>query len=569
MSNDAFQEFLTANSRRNYPFAENASLVDDSESYELPNYILQNFRGFSRQQPEDLAIPIQLAAIVGSDAPALAGPFDRDPSGWVFVFRLGTLNQDTGTAQYLRILVNSSNLRERSVAFVPSAFGQVQPAGDMANLGRTRHPSAVNYDAGEYDYLAAMIQADFAKELATSDLPDVTERLLFSSALIEPALFTNIHKTEIERLVVEDECWAEADVKGNVVFREGYNMALTRLSNSIQIAPTRRAGQGVQGVLEYESWLCEGAPATDAVTNQERLLELAEECTGNILRVNGIGPADDLNFQIVGGNGVTVQNFPNESLIVLGVAIPTPVDICGIPEPPVEQSFAAALDDFDNDIFTTYYGGTPVLNQNAWSAAYDLTGVSFENGTNDEQRCTLIGRDCFMSATAWDPPVGAVIKFTDKDGNQYSRTITAKSDLGGDATVGTLDSPLPTSITSYAIALPIAGDYLIATRSRPQDPFGTTTASQRTMIEIVSAVGAIISTDSTDLPAEFLTAYEAAGTGDSGDPLFVLSESGFLGAVTAYDTTSDGPAWGETTRLAAIDAWLLSQGTQRQAFKAP
>jgi hypothetical protein len=181
-----------------------------------------------------------------------------------------------------------------------------------------------------------------AQEGLSELLPSNTSaRLHFTGAFIEPALMTNLWRTEIERLVIQDQCWTESDVQGRVVFREGYNMEIVRLGNSILLSPARRAGRGVQSVTEFESWLCDGSgggesssgssgiQSSGSLTPDElRLLEILEPCTNNILRVNGVSPDSDHEFRILGGNGVTVQNFPNQHRIVINVSIPQLDKIC-------------------------------------------------------------------------------------------------------------------------------------------------------------------------------------------------------------------------------------------------
>jgi hypothetical protein len=352
MQNDAYQEFLQANSRRSYPFVEDASLWDDGGTYELPNGLLLNFRGFTRQEPEDPEVRVQMVALVGPSATSLPGPFQVDGEGWVMVFRLGTRNQDTGTAQYLRVLIDSDiqgdqALHDALVGFVPSAFGQIQPVGDMANNGLTRHP--VTGVADDYDYLAALIQVSVGDDAIDLMPADPSSRLYFSNALIEPGLFLNLWKTEIERLVVEDQCWQEADVTSSVIFRKGYNMQIVMLDDAIQLSPERGAGRGVQSITEFLAWDCSGGSSSigsgspyesssGSMSPDERIAyALREACRDNILRVNGIGPDANHEFKIFGENGVTVQNFPNEHLIVINATVPTPMEVCP-PRYPWESS---------------------------------------------------------------------------------------------------------------------------------------------------------------------------------------------------------------------------------------
>lgn len=334
MQSDAYQEFLFANSRRNYPFVEDASMWDDGSDYEIPNSAILSLRGFSRQEPESPPVPVQLAGLVGPSASDLPGAFQVDPTGWVMVFRLGTLNQSTGSPQYLRVVVdlNTSSdpsLLDTLVGFVPSSFGQEQPAGDMANVGLTRNPASGTSD--NYDYLAAMIHVSVGEDILDLMPEDDTSRLYFSTAFVEPALFLNIWNSEVERVVIEDQCWEEGDASSNLVFRGGYNVDISRIDNSIQISPERGAGLGVQQALEYEEWLCGGSAVLDEnpdITEQELRELLQDPCRGSVSNINGIGPDENFDFSITGDNGVTIQNFPNEHLIIINVSIPLPSAVC-------------------------------------------------------------------------------------------------------------------------------------------------------------------------------------------------------------------------------------------------
>ena len=334
MPADAYQEFLQANSARNYPFVEDASLMADGGGYELPPGFLLNLRGFTRQQPEDPEVAPRLVALIGSGAPVVS-PGDEhlwpDGAGWTAVFSLGTLNQDSGQPQYLRVVVKSGSDRSTTTGFVPSPFAQSLPAGDMTNIGLNRDPDSDFHSADDFDYLAAMIDVTLSPEALDMLPADDTLVILFSNALIEPTLITRLWRTEVERLVFEDQCWDESDVSGHVILREGYNTELVRLGSSILVSPARRAGLGTQPVLEFEAWLCDVGSSSSSGSSGSggsRLLELHEPCEGNILKVNGVTPDVAYNLTITGENGVTVQSFPNEHRIVITLSLPQPIAIC-------------------------------------------------------------------------------------------------------------------------------------------------------------------------------------------------------------------------------------------------
>lgn len=320
MQSDAYEEFLNGNIERSYPFVEDSSLLDDSQAYEFPKAALLDFRGFSRQEPEDPSVAIQLEGLVGPNAPSDPGVMEVDPSGWTLVFRLGTKKQADGTSQYFRVVV--TGLEEHLEVVVPSDFatdyvGSVPDGGYQAPTLQT------------YTHLAASVQLSISPVFLDLMPVDDTSRLTFSTAFIEPALFPRTWKNEIERLVIDDEVEADQDVDGQVILRGGYNFEVNALGNSIQLVPERGAGLGLQSISEYREWV--GALPDDSSSSSSEL-DLRADCKGNLLRINGIGPTDSHEFKISGENGVTVRNYPNQHLIVLDVAIPQPTTVCPDPE---------------------------------------------------------------------------------------------------------------------------------------------------------------------------------------------------------------------------------------------
>lgn len=304
MANDAYNEFLSGNSLRNYPFREDVSLSDDGSTFDFPYQALQDFRGFTRQEPEDPEVPIQLAALIGP-AGVSVGSLSPVLGSWTMYFRLGSKSQADGTAQYLAISVDTGAPQRHYTKNLDSEFGT----------------------AGTH--LAASINLTVSEDFLDLMPGDSAASLSFSSAFIEPGLFPSLYKTEIERLVIEDSLDEDVDVTGDVVLRGGYNMDVKRQGNSILLSPERGAGKGVQDINEYLEWVGEGPGSDSSGSSSGGGIDfLREDCRGNLLTINGIQPDENYRFSIKGAGGITVREYPSQHLIVLDVDLPQPVAVC-------------------------------------------------------------------------------------------------------------------------------------------------------------------------------------------------------------------------------------------------
>jgi hypothetical protein len=260
---DAYVEFLTENSQRNYPFAEDASLT--SGAFRLPNDVVLDFRGFSRQRP--VLIP-HLESIMGQAAPAQAGQ-PASAGNWTLVFRAG-LNHafrceiPVTNAQWP--FVSRVKLQDPVYA---ADYPDVNIGGISVTVGRG-------------------IQA----------IQDVEGYTFIPTATpLEPSLFVSLYRQVLDYLRLVHSGPAPDDVIGRAVKTYGgYNCFVNQSTADKTLAIGAQLGAGRLG---YN---------LDPGTGQSA-------CRGFVFQINGIKPDAQYDFKILAGEGIRVENLPDEHKI--------------------------------------------------------------------------------------------------------------------------------------------------------------------------------------------------------------------------------------------------------------
>lgn len=227
---------------------------------------------------------------------------------------------------------------------------------------------------------------------------------------------------------------------------------------------------------------------------------------------------------------------------------------------------AAALAIFSTQDHTT---PTYVRNPDLWCGDVDLTGLSPWNSAGGAQRAgTAISRLHIVYALHFSVSYGTVFRFVAADGTVHERTVVASTilvdpvGLGGgmnsDIEIGTLDSPLPASITPLLL-MPAS----VSQKYRCPDELacrvaGTDQEEKALVFRMVRSEPAA--------PPNFLTMRwddpdptwgEAVIGGDSGNPVFAI-----LGGRAVLWSHETGPGGGPYYPgfAAAIQALVEADG---------
>jgi len=91
---------------------------------------------------------------------------------------------------------------------------------------------------------------------------------------------------------------------GDIKFHEGYNIKinLSPVSNSLTIVPSQGSGDGTP-CEEVKRWPSETKPAGSSVYSG------GEACADLMFTVNGVSPANNGAFQLLGGSGIRVLGY--------------------------------------------------------------------------------------------------------------------------------------------------------------------------------------------------------------------------------------------------------------------
>ena len=255
---DAYTEFLNENSQRRYPLTEDC--VPSFGDGVLPDSILLDARGFSRERP-DLAPSLILLAGPSSGAPqALAGFF-------TMVFQAGR--------------------QESPLQFV------VRIAQDQVQW-----PLSVSCPIADPNYAGSLL-AGLRVTVGPSILDlDPATLWSFSSAPLEPSLVASLYRTQVDQLRLVHQDQDAEYVGGELLVTGGYNVEVVQAGSLISIRPSPGAGE----LGRYIGALLDPADSS---------------CNGRVMTINRIGPTKRGEFFIRKGKGIDVINLPAQHKIII------------------------------------------------------------------------------------------------------------------------------------------------------------------------------------------------------------------------------------------------------------
>lgn len=200
-------------------------------------------------------------------------------------------------------------------------------------------------------------------------------------------------------------------------------------------------------------------------------------------------------------------------------------------------------------LFRYYQPKVPSKWLNNWTAALDLTGVSW----NDPRTATLVSPSHVVMAAHFIRPSDVAVMFHDKKGNPYERYITGVKTLAtGDIAVARLNLPLPPEVKYYRFAQ--------ATEATVGTPV---IVSDQTMTLSVHRIEAIAGAQirlgyHPNLPAVY---QRNLIVGDSGNPSF-LYRNGELVLLETHTTGGPGagPFYGDPAVQASIRVAMAELG---------
>jgi hypothetical protein len=200
-------------------------------------------------------------------------------------------------------------------------------------------------------------------------------------------------------------------------------------------------------------------------------------------------------------------------------------------------------------LFRTYQPQAKAAWKNNWTAAFDLTGVSW----NDSTTATLVAPQFVVMAAHYPRSPHVPVVFHDKQGNPFERFVTATQRVPGvDVAVGKLNLPLPAAIKRYRFA-----SVSDATPSRP------VIISDQTKTLSIHRIGAVSGNVISFVPVPGLSPVYGRNlvVGDSGNPSFLV-KNGDLVLLETHTTGGPGagPFYGSPQVQAGIRNAISSLG---------
>lgn len=228
----------------------------------------------------------------------------------------------------------------------------------------------------------------------------------------------------------------------------------------------------------------------------------------------------------------------NRPLIpLITVATSLAISACGPSRGPTFTSPTAATGGLDflpksaerGTLFRYYQPQAKAAWRNNWTAAFDLTGVSW----NDTTTATLIAPQFVVMAAHYPRSPHVPVVFHDKQGNYHERFVTATRNVPGvDVAVGKLNLPLPAAVKRYRFA-----SVADATPGRP------VIITDQTKTLSVHRIGTVNGNVISFVPVPDLSPYYGRNLvkGDSGNPSFIVKN----GDLVLLEThTTGGPGAG-------------------------
>lgn len=187
-------------------------------------------------------------------------------------------------------------------------------------------------------------------------------------------------------------------------------------------------------------------------------------------------------------------------------------------------------------------------NSDCWASGLDWSGVALSNSTaNNRRGATLISPQHVYMATHFPVGVGATVIYLTSAGEQITRTLSARQDVGNDIMIGLLDSPVADA-TYYKVLPSNYREYI----SLIQQPQIICTDQQRKAI--------LRNWLDSDQNVVHLTASQLSEniiTGDSGQPIFTVIQDELVLLGSHWTATSGRNA---SSMIPQINSAMTSLG---------
>lgn len=254
----ALQEFITENSSRRYPLAEDCVPTDLAEHFVLPDDVVLDIRGFHRIYSTGI---VALHALIGSLSEGLGGIAPKSGHGLLLV-RIGS--------ELIRVEVP-----ERS-------------RWPLTVTGEIPDP---NYPESKLAVIRCTIGSGFSQL-------DPTKAYDFGdTAPLEHGAIIDGYGMQVDSIQVVPLVGDPYYVGGELKVRGGHNFSVSRYGLAgLDLFASPGAGEGGQ------------CPPLGS-----------SPCSGAIRFINGIGPSSAGNFSFLSGHGVKITNIPAEHKIIIRV----------------------------------------------------------------------------------------------------------------------------------------------------------------------------------------------------------------------------------------------------------
>jgi len=303
--------YLNLNSYRNYPFAENATLVDTTGSFDLFPGVIADFVAYGVDA--DRTYYLAYLDWVGRVQLTLHFQDDLGNASTSVVFGIPSYSADPNTAYSVRNFL---------------ADGTTVSGRVVVNLGKARE-------------CLGRVTSDSARFYFTP----VTAR-------IEPALIVppEIAVTSLQAY------GAENILRGNVKLKPGMNFSLTKdeVDGSLRF-------EAIEGAGEWDPVaLCADTTFCNRFFTKTENLDVTCKSDKTIAKINNVEIADGgCNVRVVPGNCMKVQTHPEQHMLIIGKSCPT-YNICDYLKPLWDR-----LCSIESDLGISHESGVGITDPNA------------------------------------------------------------------------------------------------------------------------------------------------------------------------------------------------------------
>jgi hypothetical protein len=271
--------FISENAERSFPFEMSKDISDI-----VPNDCFLDIKGFSRS-PLNGKVKLSLITkwTIGTIKPSVPAQYSNLVS--------------QGHIQFFFVFPSTPNDLILSVDIPIST-------SDYPH----RVTSSMSDDAGtKFLYMSSIVG-----ESCQSIIQSSSGFIQLNDAFLEPSVISKLYKRSIDQLKIKHRNGSVEFVKGDVIMINGRNCSVSQSSNTILFNALVGLGTG-RGIYQGD--------------------EANEKCDG-ISSINGVLPSDSGVFKLEGGNGVIIENYPEQHKIVISIQKNSRVLKCNTEEAP-------------------------------------------------------------------------------------------------------------------------------------------------------------------------------------------------------------------------------------------